>query len=374
MNTRSNIRLLLTASALAVWQVAFGYTPPTEYVIREIPLPTNDIAFSKQNNQLLATVPSSAGVGRGNSVTHIDPYTGAILGSVFVGSEPGPIGLSDNGGIAYVGMDGSPVVRRYDVSTKTAGAQSFLGSDPFYGFFYAEDIAVKPGDPETFAVSRIRKGVSPRHGGVAAFVNGTQLPDTTQDHTGSNRIEFGGTPDALYGLNNESTEFGLRTLSLDATGVHETGVIGNLSGFSTDFKFEDGRLYASWGVVFDPALGFPVGTYSASVGSGIAAVEPDSSNGVSFGIESDFGTPIQLSVFDQETFVPIGAFSLIGVSGIPTDLVSMGDAGLALRTDDYFGGNSRLYLLTPVPEPGSWAMIATGCLLLTMRLARRASH
>ena len=366
MKTPTKIRLLILGSTLCVSQVAFAYTPPAEFQIHQIPLSTNDIAFSALSKHLLVTVPSSPGLGVGNSITHIDPRSGKILTSVFVGSEPGPIGLSSDGGTAYIGMGGAPLVRRYNVGTMTAGAQSPLGSDSTFGFFHAEDIAVKPGDPNTFVVSRSR-AASPRHGGVAAFVNGTQLPDTTQDHTGSNRIEFSDQPDTLFGLNNETTEFGLRTVALDATGVHETNVIGEIgTGFGDDIEFQAGRLYTSGGVVFDPTLGIPVGTY----GSGVAAIEPDSTNGVTFAIESNFGNPSQLTIFDQTSFIPITHYDLSGVTGTPTDLVSLGDAGLALRTDDFSSG-SKLYLLSPVPEPEAWVIISLGVLLVAIRRACR---
>ena len=184
---------------------------------------------------------------------------------------------------------------------------------------------MKPADPNTFAVSRFRKGVSPAHGGVAAFVNGTQLPDTTQDHTGSNRIEFGEQPDMLFG----SSGSDIRTIALDATGLHETNVIAGING--ANIEFQAGRIYTSAGVVFDPTLGIPVGTY----GSGVAAIEPDSTNGVTFAIESSFGNPSQLTIFDQASFIPITHYDLSGVTGTPTDLVSLGDAGLALRTERF---------------------------------------
>ena len=117
MKTPTKIRLLILGSTLCVSQVAFAYTPPAEFQIHQIPLSTNDIAFSALSKHLLVTVPSSPGLGVGNSITHIDPRSGKILTSVFVGSEPGPIGLSSDGGTAYIGMGGAPLVRRYNVGT-----------------------------------------------------------------------------------------------------------------------------------------------------------------------------------------------------------------------------------------------------------------
>src|SRR5689334_12463819 len=59
---------------------------PTEF-IRQIPLATNDLVYSASTGQLYASVPSSAGAS-GNSITAINPTTGLVTSSTFVGSEP----------------------------------------------------------------------------------------------------------------------------------------------------------------------------------------------------------------------------------------------------------------------------------------------
>jgi hypothetical protein len=116
--------------------------------------------------------------------------------------------------------------------------------------------------------------------------------------------------------------------------------------------------------VFDPALGIRVGTY----GSGVSVVEPDSAHGVTFAIESSsFGDPRRLVIFDQSTFAPIKDYELNGVTGTPSDLISLGDGGLALRTVDSFNSTSMLYLLTAVPEPHTWMMLGVALILIAIR-------
>jgi hypothetical protein len=92
-----------------------------------------------------------------------------------------------------------------------------LGADSFFGAYSVEDMAVVPGSPQVVAVSRKNTGVSPRHAGVAIYDNGIQRPITTPRHTGSNVIEFGSAT-RLYGYNNESTEYGFRRMTVDASG------------------------------------------------------------------------------------------------------------------------------------------------------------
>jgi hypothetical protein len=64
--------------------------------VRVLNMPVNDITYDKLSKKLFASVPSRAGAG-GNAVTEIDPATGALGASVFVGSEPNKIALSDDG-------------------------------------------------------------------------------------------------------------------------------------------------------------------------------------------------------------------------------------------------------------------------------------
>jgi acyl dehydratase len=146
--------------------------------IREIALATNDIILDPVSKRIFASVPSSAG-GTGNSVVSIQPDTGALGAAIFVGSEPGKLAISDNGQYLYVALDGAAAVRRFDIPSQTAGLQFALGSDAFFGPYYAEDIAVLPGNPTAIAVSRKNLGVSPRHAGVAIYDNGVKRPTET---------------------------------------------------------------------------------------------------------------------------------------------------------------------------------------------------
>src|ERR1044072_3654026 len=81
--------VIVVSPLSTVSRAAASYTPfdgPTEF-IRQIPLATNDLAFSSLTGKIYASVPSSAGSG-GNSIKSIDPATGVVESSTFIGSEP----------------------------------------------------------------------------------------------------------------------------------------------------------------------------------------------------------------------------------------------------------------------------------------------
>jgi len=287
-----------------------------------VDLATNDIIYDPLTETIYASVPSSAG-SRANTITPIDPSTGTIGSSVFIGSEPGKLAMSDNGQYLYVSLDGAAAVRRFDIASQTAGPQFSLGSDPSHGPYYVEDIEVLPGNPEAVAVSRKNLGVSPRHAGVAIYDNGVQRPDETARHTGSNVIEFSASASTLYGYNNETSEFGFRTMSVGESGVSVIDVTqGLISGYHVDIEFDAGLIYATSGRVVDPETLTLAGTYGAS-----GLIEPDSTIDRTF-----FLTENTLLAFDQDTFAPAGSLDIEGITGTPSSLIRWGGDGLAFRT------------------------------------------
>jgi putative hemolysin len=287
-----------------------------------VALATNDIIYDPLTATIYASVPSSAG-SIGNTITSIDPTTGTIGPSVFIGSEPGKLAMSDNGQYLYVSLDGAAAVRRFDIASQTAGLQFSLGSHPTFGSYYVEDIEVLPGNPEAVAVSRKNLGVSPRHGGVAIYDNGVQRPNATARTTISNAIEFSASASTLYGYNNETSLFGFGTMSVDESGVSVANVTQNLiSGYRVDIEFDAGLIYATSGCVVDPEALTLAGTYGAS-----GLVEPDSTTGRTF-----FLTGNTLLAFDQQTFAQVGSLDIEGVTGTPSSLIRWGEDGLAFRT------------------------------------------
>jgi hypothetical protein len=315
------------------------------YLITLIPDPatlvTNDLAYDPFNGLVYASVPGAAG-DIGNTVTEINPVTGRIGRSFFVGSEPGKLALSDDGQFLYVGMGGAPIVARLNIPAGQVDLTFALGTGADAPM-YAEDLQVAPGNPNAVAVAREFHGILPRHAGVGIYVDGVQLPVTTPSHTGSNSIAFSATPDRLYGYDNGTAEFAFRRMNVDYdSGVTTQDATGSLiDGFNVTIKFDAGRVYSTNGRVIDPdpITGPPqvVGTYA---GTGLASsVVPDSSADRTYFLSGN-----QLLVYGQHTFTtPFESFPLPESGG---SLIRWGDNGLA-----YHSGN-QVYLITLIPDPG----------------------
>lgn len=329
----------------------------TGQVIQQMNLATNSIIFDPFSGYIYASMPSTAGP-LANTIVTINPNTAAVHNSVFIGSNPNTLALSHDGQYLYTGLDGAAAVRRLHLPTQTAGLQFSLGVDASHGPYYAEDIAVQPGNADVIAVSRRNQGFSPRHEGVAIYDNGIMRPQTTPDHTGSNRIEFGSSPNTLYGINNETTEFGFRVMNVTASGVSTISTTPNLvPGFSVDMEYEGGLLYATNGRVVNPATQTLAGTFPVT-----GPVEADAANNRVFYLTGS-GTTRIIDVFNMQTFAPVGSIAVTGVSGSASDLVRWGSNGLAFRTS----GN-QLFLIQSnlVPAPSGLA-----CLAIALTLRRR---
>ena len=339
---------LLPALAAALLLAAPSTSQPFFFSKQTLELPTNDIVYEPGSGLLYASVPS-AGSTFGNEIVAIDPATATIVDSVLVGSEPGPLALSDDGSVLWVGLDGARAIRRVELPSLTPGLHFPVGTGTF-GAMLAEDIEVQPGTRDVIAVSRRNVCCSPRHEGVAVYDNGVPRAATTASHTGANRIEFSDSPDVLYGYNNETTEFGFRRIAVSSAGAVQSSVAaGLISGFGVDILFDAGRLYATSGVVLDPAVPTRLGQYAAG-----GPVRPAAERGLVFFLERPFGDAARLGVFDKDRFVRLATFAL----GFTTDIepygrmVRIGEDGLAVRMGSYAGpAADRIVLMTVSDQP-----------------------
>lgn len=328
------INLLLCGPSLAAYNVV------------EVPLQVNDIIYDPVRGTIYASIPGSAGPN-GNTITKIDPVTGATGPSIFVGSEPGELAISDDAQFLYVSLDGAASVRRVDLATFTADIQFSLGTSPIYGPLYAEDIEVQPGNAGTVAVSLIRSGVSPRHGGVAIYDDGIQRPNITPDHTGSNRIEFSSVPSTLYGYNNETTEFGFREMLVDMNGVTVLDVSQDfISGFGVDIEYQDGRVYSTTGVVLEPGTPTILGTYAVGF---VQSVVPDAVANRTYFLSSNGS----IDVFNLTDFTFVENIDVVEAIGTSDNLIHTGNSNLAFSTD-----SSQVLLLTTEATPQAFMKIS----------------
>lgn len=317
---------------------------PTPVFVRRVSVPLNDFVYSHAANAVYASLPSSAGNVRGNSLTKIDPTTGEVGASVFVGSEPNRTIISDDGNTIYVKLDGAKSIRRFDVPTETAGIRFFLLGQ----FLYLEDWAIQPGNPQVLAVSSFD--------GVAIYENGVQRPVIADGGAYSiNTITFSG-PTTLFGWDDYTSGADLVRFTLTDSGVDGVRVRAGVQGLGDEIEYSNGLLYGSYGRVVDLG-GTVVGTFQD--GGGLMAV--DTAAGRVF-----FLNGTTLSAYNINTFAKIGAVTVPGLSGATGKLVRWGENGLAVR------GTNQLYLIQS-PLISANGSLPTGLQLASQTYSRTES-
>ena len=277
---------------------------PTVTSQRTVSQPANDVVWDGRAGLLYASVPSTGGT-YGNSVVAIDPMTGVVTKSAFVGSEPEMLAVSDDGQYVYVALRGASSVRRVKLATFTAELEFSIGTG-----LAVEEMLVVPGAANTVVLAKMSPGTSPKHVGVFVYDDGVQRATATPGHTGSNSIAFAGrSASALYGYNNETTDFGFRGMRIDAGGISTTSITGGLiSSFYTRIVGAGGRVYASNGAIVDPELRTSTGSFSLNMFSPIGLYADPELGRVLFFAS---GT---LSAFDMNTMQALGSVSAPGAA------------------------------------------------------------
>ena len=306
-------------------------------LVKIVNLDAYDLVYDAFSQRIYASV-SSSDLNHGNSIAIIDPVAGVVEDSVFVGSDPRKLAIANDGEYIYAGLYGAGSVSRFHVPSQTVDKTFSLGTGS-YGTTYVEDIDVQPGNSNVIAVSRYRKGISPRHDGVAIYDNGIKRPQQTGDHTGSNVIEFSNSPNILYGYCNETTGFRVYTNIVNEYGVSiGSSHSGLISGFGVDIEYDDGYLYTTTGRVINTQIMQLVGQFGTS-----GKIEPDSTVRRTFFVNSS-----TISAYNQNTFIKENKYTVSGVSGSPRNLIRWGINGLAYSTS----GKQVVIVQTDlVPEP-----------------------
>lgn len=309
--------------------------------IKVIDLPANDLIFDPLRQQIYASV-SGRATNNGNSIVAISVPTGTIGASILVGSEPNRLALSHDSRYLYVGLDGAGAVRRVNLVSQTAELQFSLGAG-FCGTHRVEDMLVLPNNPRAVVISKRNRDCSPRHEGVAVYDDGVQRPKTTAAHTGSNVLTFSASPNIIYGYNNETTEYGLRTMTITPDGVTVSATVQNLlSGFHYSIHFDNGLIYSGSGQVVDTKTMTLVGTFPSR---GLMAIDSKAGRAYFLTLSTIFG-PFQIKVYDLKSYVLQKTMDLKEIDGIPTRFIQVGTDLFAIATNE-----SKVYLVRIFPVP-----------------------
>jgi hypothetical protein len=268
----------------------------------------NDLVYDAITNKIYITIPPSDAVN-GNSIGVVNPLTNLLESTLFVGDNPVELAMSDNGQYIYVAFDGVPKIRRYTVSPLAFDIEFELGSYPEpsgYGSYYARDIDVMPGQPNTIAVSRkYIANISPDYIGVGIYDNGVMRP-TDYRPTGGGSISKIKFKDAntLIGHRGTSSSGGIVLFTVNNNGITLSSTHDNIPnpypyGVTSDFVYRQNKLYFMNGRRVDisstPVLD---GQYTASLFGGGGVMYDELNNLVCYGDDTGVSTFYQNGYWD----------------------------------------------------------------------------
>jgi hypothetical protein len=187
-----------------------------------------------------------------------------------------------------------------------------------------DDMEVAPGNSAALVVAAKKVSGSPRSVGLAVFVDGNKLVQTFPNI--ANVIEFGATPNSLYGHNNETSSMNFYSFSIDLlpSGGVQLGFDATelVTQSQLDMEFDNGRMYFTNGQIADVNGPAPVGSLEAN-----GPVEPVSSTGRTYFVHTN-----KLKAFSQSTFTPLGEMVIPRFAGGAQDLIALGGSAVAFTT------------------------------------------
>jgi hypothetical protein len=312
-----------------------------------------DLRWDANASKLYVSMPGIQG-DAGDAIAIVDPVTGNVSNTGFLGSDPGKIAISSDSNYLYAALDGQNEVRQLNLPDLAVRNRWNLGLDPFFGPYFTLDLKAAPGAPHTTAVTFGAFEVSPPSAGLAIFDDasqrGTRLPPFPDDYTSLQWAE----DDATLFSTNESSPQSFMVVSVSSVGPslakHYDGLLYPYSP-SLEYDGGAGLLYAGSGQVIKPADGTIAGTFASS-----GLVVPDSTLGKVFILgqtDSQFGTAnYTLNSYDQTNYTAIDSLTIPNIVGTPTALVRWGTNGLAFTSlvgDHaffYHQGPGQLYVIS----------------------------
>ena len=333
----------------------------------------NDVVYDSVRDVLYATIPDSVGDELGNSIATIDPNTGELLNSIFVGSNPNAITISDDGSHVFVGIDGTGSIRSWQPGNGTLSAPAALPQGNFGNISVAFDITVPPGRPSTAIISTDNVGTSGN--GDLSFYDGNSVTDLDVRFNTANFIGFTDET-TLVGFDDSNTGFDVVRFGLTENTLSFQGSQDRLvNNFNIEAEIgTDGNLYFTNGAVVNPETFSFLGTFSTGLNDSLQLVEavPELNTAYFIGSRSLFnGGDIVFSAFDTNTFLQVDSVTLpisTDLLGSRGELIVAGENRLAFVSTpgafDGRGGSGILNFINgvptaaaAVPEPTSLALI-----------------
>ena len=153
MRLRNSRFTFAVLTAVILFHTSYARGQLQNASLTQIKIDANDLVYDSLRNRIYATVGSSVGFPAGNSIWVIDPDKSEVIDTIFVGSEPNAIAISDDTSKVYIGIDGALSFRCWEPATESLGPLVPIVDDGEQNA-RAREIVVRPGSPDTVVVMR----------------------------------------------------------------------------------------------------------------------------------------------------------------------------------------------------------------------------
>lgn len=300
-----------------------------------LPVPAVSAVWDPVNRKIYASVGGDGPGIMANSVTAIDPISGRVGPSVFVGSDPGALALSERSKYLYVAVTGGGSVRRVDLPGLTAGPLYPMPDRP------VGDLLTLPGDADGFIA---RRGNRNRYDDkLGIYVNG-QLRGSEAGCASS--LALGIAPTRIFTYQNQVSSWDFDGYDVTDRGVaqfsHTQSLMTGNVGLNGSLN---GLIVASNSSVIDPEASQVVGRLNFQGKTGSYLPDPRTGTVICIGEEKDGQL---VSFCSARNYGFLGAFPLkLGPKGGVGLTLRWGDEGIAYAC----GGKLVVLRLRPAAPP-----------------------
>lgn len=294
--------LLLVTLSVAVSSIVHGQS------VRTLPLQSHGMVYSFSRSLLYVAVAEEA-PQRAGSITAVDPFTGVIGASVYLGGNPSAVAMSRDERYLYVGLWGGEIAR-IDLESFSIDLLFSTEATGLADLRLPIEIHVLPDRPGSIAVSVGQYGWGPREAVIAVFDDGIMRPEFVPAGLGVVRMTFGEDSRTVWGYSTASESFPLYRFTVDGAGIRldSDWIIGLFFGWGTTLQFRDGLMYTSNGRIVDPQKRTIEGRYYSFEALFAGSFDIDwNRSRVYFPARS--GHSFYVAEFDLKTFRRVGSFT-----------------------------------------------------------------
>jgi len=325
--------------------------PAVSWFLVSVDVAANDVAYDAVRNRFYVSVPSGQGTAAApaESIASIDATSGAILGTLNVGSKPTLLSISDDSSELYVYNSGSARVSRIALATFTQDIQIPLQSGITLWW-----MQVVPGEPASLATIQ---GIFGSAESIVVY-DDANVRASVVSATPITRFLFADAQTLIAGSSLEGAYIEIWKLS--ATAITYSSKLSSSGGPDYPVAYADGLLLGFSGDLYDTTGQMP--TQVADYG-GVGAMVAGQHRWLMAGFNGSNGE-LTIGAFDETTMTPFGRFLFSGNYGqfaTPSPrILTWGTDGIAFISNNvFFWGHTALAAPAPLASQAGTVNAAT---------------